>query len=47
MFGNGIEERFFSSGEEGVVKAWSIFPQDQYITADGDDSDDEGKKPKP
>lgn len=57
-FGNGVEGMFYSCGEEGIVKAWSIYPKDQYITADvdsdGEEDEDEsrsdedgyGKKPK-
>mmetsp|Transcript_18244 Transcript_18244/g.39207 ORF Transcript_18244/g.39207 Transcript_18244/m.39207 type:complete len:516 (+) Transcript_18244:53-1600(+) len=49
VFGNGIEGTFYSCGEEGIVKAWSIFPRQSYgATADGDDSSDDeeyGKKP--
>ncbi|KAL9186394.1 hypothetical protein ACHAXT_005632 [Thalassiosira profunda] len=50
-FGNGVEGTFYSCGEEGLVKMWSIYPRDQYITADAE-SDDEsdgdgyGKKPR-
>ncbi|KAL7528996.1 hypothetical protein ACHAXR_002736 [Thalassiosira sp. AJA248-18] len=42
-FGNGVEGMFYSCGEEGIVKAWSIYPKDQYITADGgiESSDDD------
>ncbi|KAL7443426.1 hypothetical protein ACHAXM_012087 [Skeletonema potamos] len=46
VFGNGINGHFFSCGEEGIVKAWSIYPKGQYITADVDDNDDEDKKPR-
>jgi len=46
VFGNGINGHFFSCGEEGIVKAWSIHPKGQYITADVDDNDDEDKKPR-
>lgn len=54
VFGNGIEGMFYSCGEEGTVKAWSIYPKNRYSTGDGDDdslsdSDDDdgyGKKPK-
>ena len=46
VFGNGIDGNFFSCGEEGIVKAWSIYPKGQYITADVDDSDDGDKKPR-
>ena len=43
-FGNGIDGVFYSCGEDGVIKAWSVFPRNQYITASshGDDSDDSG-----
>lgn len=47
VFGNGIDGNFFSCGEEGIIKAWSIYPQGQYITADVDDSDDEDMDKKP
>mmetsp|Transcript_21435 Transcript_21435/g.46581 ORF Transcript_21435/g.46581 Transcript_21435/m.46581 type:complete len:517 (+) Transcript_21435:329-1879(+) len=53
VFGNGIEGMFYSCGEEGLVKAWSIFPRASYNTTADMDSDDEssdeeeyGKKPK-
>jgi len=52
-FGNGVDGRFYSCGEEGTVKAWSIYPRNSYnVTDEGDDSDDDDdssddeKKPK-
>ena len=53
-FGNDVNGMVYSCGEEGIVKGWSIYPRDRYITAAaGDDdegdssSDDEyDKKPK-
>mmetsp|Transcript_8400 Transcript_8400/g.15271 ORF Transcript_8400/g.15271 Transcript_8400/m.15271 type:complete len:509 (-) Transcript_8400:52-1578(-) len=46
-FGNGIDGMFYSCGEEGIVKAWSIFPRESYnTTSDMESSDDEDKKPK-
>lgn len=44
-FGNGIDGVFYSCGEDGAIKAWSVFPRNQYISASshgGDDSDDSG-----
>lgn len=58
VFGNGVDGLVYSCGEEGIIKSWSIFPRERYITsslndsdsdADSDsDSDDDGygKKPK-
>lgn len=49
-FGNGLDGLFYSCGEDGVIKAWSIFPKGRDITADADSDDDDeegyGKKPK-
>jgi len=45
VFGNGIEGTFYSCGEEGMVKAWSIFPRASYNTSAGgmdSDSDEDG-----
>ena len=46
VFGNGISGNFFSCGEEGVIKAWRIYPRDQYITANVDNSDDDNSEEK-
>jgi len=51
VFGNTNGGMVYSCGEEGIVKGWSIYPKDRYITA-GDDSSDnssdeeEDRKPR-
>ena len=49
MFGNGVEEIFYSCGEEGLVKAWSCYPRKngRYEKEDSDDKNSQGYAKKP
>ena len=43
VFGNDVDGMVYSCGEEGVVKGWSIYPKNRYITAaNNSDDDDDG-----